>query len=377
MARRGRGAQPQREQRTGEQRTGSSDTKRSVLASVRRHRVAILAAGAALLAAVAGSSGLLTGEDASTPGSAVIVDLAPADEGDDDIGRPLADEATTDGSNGRAAAEAERVALVAAPLPGLVEDSAYGPLPAIGPGGAEPWQAYARPFAAPDGRPSIAIIITDVGLEAERSQAAVDALPSTVTLAIDPYAPDADDWAERARRAGHEVLMSLPLEAADFPFRDPGPMALLTDLTTSSNLDRLRLVLSRSTGYVGVLSRFGERFERNRASVEPVLDFIDGRGLAYVDGSRSDGSVVEEIAATMELPFASADLWLDDASSADDIDRALGRLEALARERGGAVGVGRAHPLVVDRLSAWAASVEANGLALSPVSAILERPTQP
>src|SRR5690606_26235893 len=54
--------------------------------------------------------------------------------------------------------------LTPAPIPELVEDSAVGPLPRIGPGGREPWRAYARPFAEASTRPRIAVVISNLGL---------------------------------------------------------------------------------------------------------------------------------------------------------------------------------------------------------------------
>jgi polysaccharide deacetylase 2 family uncharacterized protein YibQ len=55
------------------------------------------------------------------------------------------------------------------------------------------------------------------------------------------------------------------------------------------------------------------------------------------------------------------------------MERALARLEALARERGSAVGVASALPASIDRIAAWAKAAESRGVAIVPISAIVSK----
>ena len=52
------------------------------------------------------------------------------------------------------------------------------------------------------------------------------------------------------------------------------------------------------------------------------------------------------------------------------IDRALARLEGLARDKGVAVGIVNALPVSVDRLALWAKSAESRGFVLVPITAV-------
>ena len=56
------------------------------------------------------------------------------------------------------------------------------------------------------------------------------------------------------------------------------------------------------------------------------------------------------------------------------IDRALAKLEALARERGSAVGVASALPASIERVALWAKAVEGRGFVLVPISAVAIKP---
>jgi polysaccharide deacetylase 2 family uncharacterized protein YibQ len=64
---------------------------------------------------------------------------------------------------------------------------------------------------------------------------------------------------------------------------------------------------------------------------------------------------------------------IDTLPSASEIDRALGRLEALARERGTAVGMASALPITIDRIARWAKAAEARGVQLVPITAVVAK----
>jgi polysaccharide deacetylase 2 family uncharacterized protein YibQ len=259
--------------------------------------------------------------------------------------------------------------LPPAPDPALVEQGAQGPLPIIGSDGRKPWQVYARPFDRGDRRPRVAVILTGVGQSSAATEAAINDLPGGITLAFNPYAPRLDDWIERARAAGHEVLLSLAMEPVEYPRVDPGPHTLLVALEAKQNLERTQWVLSRVTGYVGTISAAGSRFTTSKSDLLPVLDELKARGLMFVDRRVTERSVAAALAKSIGLPRAACDVTLDQQASRDAIDQRLDQLEALARQNGVAVGVGDSYPVTIERIARWAGGLERKGIALAPVSA--------
>jgi polysaccharide deacetylase 2 family uncharacterized protein YibQ len=269
---------------------------------------------------------------------------------------------------------------VAAPAPvepeasgeaALIERGATGPLPRIAADGRTPWQAYARPFDRSNRRPRIAIVVVGLGQSAAQSEAAISKLPGAVTLAFSPYAPDLPVWFEKAHAAEHELMLQLPMEPVDFPREDPGPYALLTTLTPKENLDRLEWVMSRATGYVGFTNFMGSRFTATADVLRPTLEVLKGRGLLFLETRASNQSVVATTADEFGLPRAVDDRNFDGDLSRAGIDQALGELEQIARRKDGAVGVGSAYPITIDRIAAWAATVESKGVVLAPLSAMV------
>ncbi len=260
--------------------------------------------------------------------------------------------------------------LLPAPDPGLVETGPQGPLPIIGRDGRQPWRVYGRPFDRADARPRIAIVISGLGLSGDATQAAIDSLPGAVTLAFDPYGKALGDWVSRARTAGHEVLLGVPMEPVDYPRQDPGPYTLLTSLSPDENRERLDWVLSRATGYIGVTNMMGSRFTASQTNLLPVMDELKKRGLMFVDGRASEQSVAGALAETMGVPRIIADDTIDADATRDAIDRHLASLEAAAQRDGSALGTGFAYPVTLERVALWAKTLDQKGIALAPASAL-------
>ncbi|HSA82570.1 MAG TPA: divergent polysaccharide deacetylase family protein, partial [Geminicoccaceae bacterium] len=270
-----------------------------------------------------------------------------------------------------AAAEGEPAASLpqaGAPAPAsatLLEAGAFGPVPRVAADGRRPFLAYARPFDLDGQRPKVALLVTGLGLQADPTEAALR-LPGAISLHFSAYASDLPSMLERARSAGHEVLLDLPMEPPDYPASDPGPHALLAGAATGQNLQRLDWLLARATGYVG-LAGGGSRFATS-PQAPPVLDVLTRRGLAMVELGGDD---LAAAATAVGLPYASARAAIDADPSVQAIDYALAGLEADALRTGTALGVAQGYPVSLERLRLWAATLEEKGLALAPVSAVM------
>lgn len=259
----------------------------------------------------------------------------------------------------------------------LLESSRYGMIPIAAADGLKPFKAYAGGSDLDRARaakiPSIAIVVTGLGVGAAKTADAIMKLPGAVTLAFTPYGSDPGKLVERARAQRHEVLLQIPMEPFDYPDNDPGPQTLLTTLNGEQNLDRLYWHLSRFQGYVGLANFMGARFVATDAALQPILREAAKRGLAFLDDGSSPRSVAASVAGTQALPFSKADVNIDTVPTAAEIDRALTRLEGIARERGSAVGVASALPVSIDRIGAWAKALESRGILLVPLTTAMQK----
>jgi polysaccharide deacetylase 2 family uncharacterized protein YibQ len=158
------------------------------------------------------------------------------------------------------------------------------------------------------------------------------------------------------------------MEPFDYPDNDPGPQTLLTTLAAEQNLDRLYWHLSRFQGYAGIANFMGARFVVADAVMQPIVREAAKRGLGYLDDGTAPRSVAATLAGAQAMPFAKADISIDAVPTAVEIDRALARLESVARERGTAVGVASALPISIDRIAAWIRTLESHGIMLVPLT---------
>jgi uncharacterized protein len=277
--------------------------------------------------------------------------------------------------------ETESISLISVPVAELVEDSAYGPLPKVAQNGARPIDIYARPSryaakATANQPPRIAVLINGMGLADGLTAEAIKGLPAPISVAYGAYGRNLQDWVQKARDDGHEVLLQIPLEPQDYPQNDPGPHTLLTTLPPEENIKRLQWLMSRFTGYVGVTNQMGAKFEESRDSLAPVFEELKARGLLFVDDGTSPNSTGGKVAEALGLDYATATVQIDAVGSPADIAQALAKLEALAKQQGSAIGVASAKPATVKQITAWAEQLPAKGIVLIPVSAAVRSQRQ-
>lgn len=253
--------------------------------------------------------------------------------------------------------------------PKLLEKSRYGMIPVVA-GDLKPFNVYAadadRAKAAK--MPVVAIVIGGLGVGAAKTTDAIMKLPPAVTLAFTPYGSDPGKLAERARAQRHEVFLQIPMEPYDFPDNDPGPQTLLTSLSTDQNMDRLYWHLSRMQGYAGLTNFMGARFIATEPAMQPIIREAAKRGLGFFDDGSSPRSIASQAAANQAMPFGKGDIAIDVVPTPTEIDRALNKLEATARERGAAIGTASALPVSIERIGAWTKTLGDRGILLVPLT---------
>ena len=256
-------------------------------------------------------------------------------------------------------------------LPDLSEETANGPIPRMASSGLTPFAAYRRPGAAASG-PSIALIVTGLGINEQGSLDAIDALPDEFTLAFAPYGRSLENTVAAARAGGHEVMLEIPMEPFDYPQNDPGPHTILTGEAPRANLEKLFWLMARFGGYFGVINNMGARFTASAVDMSPVLEELGARGIGYIDDGGSNRSVAAQLAGANKVPFARASMMVDTNPARTAILTALASLESQAMETGSAIGIVSALPISVQTVSEWARELDAKGIALVPASALMK-----
>ncbi len=169
---------------------------------------------------------------------------------------------------------------------------------------------------------------------------------------------------DRARAAGHEVMVEIPMEPLDYPDNDPGPYTLISSAQPEDIQHKLDWLMSRASGYFAVTNAFGSKFLSQERAMAPFAQTLRQRGVAFID----DGQAATRGGG---LHRASLGPRIDGDLDADAIDNQLLSLEAMALQSGAAMGAGSGYPLTVAQVQKWAAAVRDRGYALAPASALM------
>jgi polysaccharide deacetylase 2 family uncharacterized protein YibQ len=263
-----------------------------------------------------------------------------------------------------------------APAPAPEPSFAPTPLPAEPgpaiPGAPEPeWLKNAVASIDPGNRPMIAIVLDDVGATPGDVPGALG-LPAPVTLSIMTYAANAPKIAADAHRAGHEIMVHVPMEPINRD-ADPGKNALLVNLSAEEIARRLDWGLSQFPGYVGINNHMGSKFTQNAAGMRVVLEALKARGLLFLDSRTIAKSVGDALAAQLGVTHLQRDVFLDDVIDEADIMKELARTEAIARKHGIAIAIGHPHRDTVAALRQWIPEAQARGFILVPISQIAKK----
>jgi uncharacterized protein len=260
-----------------------------------------------------------------------------------------------------------------APPPSPPASAVVPPPPAVpllpAPAGKPAWQQFALAMPVTGGRPVIAIVIDDMGID-KADAARVIGLPGPLTIAFMSYATELDSQAHAARAAGDEIWMHIPMEPLDGEV-DAGPNVLKTDLTPDEIRRRLDWALARLPGIVGVNNHMGSKFTQYAPGMTVVMEDLRARGLAFLDSRTIAATVASQVAGQMSVPHIDRDVFIDNDESVQAVLRQLEETERVATKRGYALAIGHPHPTTIAALQQWLPTLKAKGFVLVPASALL------
>ncbi|MCW8834778.1 MAG: divergent polysaccharide deacetylase family protein [Rhodospirillales bacterium] len=258
-------------------------------------------------------------------------------------------------------ADEARVAVLARPpeAPERVEEE----------GGQPVWLKNAVHSSAQEPLPMVAIVIDDVGIDRRRSRRIID-LPPPLTVSFLPYTHDPAEMAANAHGKGHELMVHVSMEPGSAT-ADPGPNVLMANHDRQELIDRLDWALSRFDGYVGVNNHMGSRFTADPASMATLMEELKHRGLLFLDSRTSPQTVGGDVAALYGVPYAERNVFIDNENNVEAVRRQLRELEALARRKGYAIGIGHPRDATIEALATWLPELSRRGIVLVPLSKIV------
>ena len=217
----------------------------------------------------------------------------------------------------------------------------------------------------------VSILFIDLGLNKEMTLSAID-LGNQFSLGFTPYATDLSDWIEQANSKDFEVFVNLPMQASDYPYSDPGPFAMLHNLSIGENLSRLDGILEKNKKIVGFYSNPGESFTSSRSNFLPILNQMKSKELLFLSSNIENEKTINSYCLLVDIPCSSSSITIDSELNEQVIKKNLQILEGLALTQGRSIGVVRAYPLTLKLVKEWSDRLNPNNIAVVPLGAMID-----
>ena len=221
-----------------------------------------------------------------------------------------------------------------------------------------------------DTRPRIAIIIDDLGYHLAAGRRALD-LPGPVAFAVLPETPYGRGLAALANDAGKEVLLHLPLEAANHEGpAEPGGITL--DMTRGMFRATFARAMATVPFAVCVSSHRGSLLTRHPGHMAWLMDEIRAReDLFFIDSYTTHESVALQVAREEGVSAARRDVFLDHERTVEAVAREFERLKRKARKQGHAVAIGHPVPETLEVLEQQLPLLEEQGFELVTIGELI------
>lgn len=199
------------------------------------------------------------------------------------------------------------------------------------------------PIILPEKRPKVAIIIDDMGYDRKMTRKFLQ-LDAVLTYSILPFSPLQEEIMAAARKNDLDTMLHLPMEPTEYPLINPGPGALLTDMTPDELIDQLKKNIRSMPGIKGINNHMGSRMTEISVQMYQIFSVIKKEKLFFIDSRTTAATLCKPSARLLRIPFAERDVFLDHENKTDAIRKQVMQLIREATENGEAIGIGHPHP---------------------------------
>lgn len=221
-----------------------------------------------------------------------------------------------------------------------------------------------------DRPPVVAIIIDDMGYDQQIADQLLK-LDAPLTFSMLPFGRFNREIMATARSKGHEIMLHLPMEPNEYPQVDPGPGALLSQMTPDQLIDQLIRNLDQFNGLKGVNNHMGSRLSASPERMRQIFSILKKRGLYYIDSRTTVETVARMSAEKLQVPFAERDIFLDHLDDPAFMRRQLQQLIKRAQKQGYAVAIGHPHPNTYEILAEYLPKLKEK-VKLVPASMVIQ-----
>jgi polysaccharide deacetylase 2 family uncharacterized protein YibQ len=218
-----------------------------------------------------------------------------------------------------------------------------------------------RPAPPPGARGRMAILLDDAGQQIQLVPQATS-LPREVGVAVLPFLPYSTETAVEVHEAGHEVWLHLPMEAVGD--NDPGPGALMTDMSDDELRDAVFMAINNIPHLVGVNNHMGSLATADLRMMTWVMQDLAAMDLAFIDSRTTVQTVAETAARAQGVKAGRRHVFLDNERSPSAIRAQLEEAIYRSRMEGEIIAIGHLNEVTVAVLADELPKLEERGVTL-------------
>lgn len=223
-------------------------------------------------------------------------------------------------------------------------------------------------------RPSIALIIDDLGNQHEAGLRAIE-LPGPVACSFLPYGHFTRQLAQQAHTRGKEVMLHLPMQSVAHEKLDQGE--LLLDMTQHQFARTLTAGLAAVPHVSGINNHRGSLITRHPGHMTWLMQAMLSHGsLFFVDSRTTAATVASRIAAEFRVPSIERNVFLDHDRQPDAVQAEFRRLIRIAQREGTALGIGHPYPETLQVLTRELSLLGDYNVQVVPVNRLIEIETE-
>ncbi|MBM7614126.1 divergent polysaccharide deacetylase family protein [Alkaliphilus hydrothermalis] len=223
----------------------------------------------------------------------------------------------------------------------------------------------------------VAIIIDDFGNSGEGTDEMLE-LEIPITAAVMPFLPHSQVDAEAAHKAGHEVIMHIPMEPVRGNPNWLGEKGITTDLSNEEIKSRICEGLEELRWAVGMNNHMGSKATQDKRVMESILQIAKEKNMFFVDSVTTQHSVVGQVSKNMEVTSLKRDVFLDNSKNQNEIEKQLMKLGEIALKKGYAIGIGHVGPeggiVTVNAIKAMYPELKKKGIVFVYISQLKDLP---
>jgi len=209
--------------------------------------------------------------------------------------------------------------------------------------------AAAKPVPAPD-LPRFALVVDDLGYAPPELVTRLCAQPIAFSVAVLPYQEFTKESANIAFEKGKEVMLHLPMEPVGYPKANPGPDAVMFNLSEAEIRARVRKALDDIPHHTGVNNHMGSRITPDKPRMTWVLQEIKARHNFFVDSRTEKESVAFDVAKELGVRSVQRKVFLDDDKDFAAMEKEWERALAIAKKEGEVLIIAHIYPETVEAL---------------------------